>query len=54
MLHLGWLRIIFAILAFYHSLTDHRVFLIAYAISYFLDAFDGMAARKFNQCNLKD
>ncbi|KAK6459314.1 phosphatidylinositol synthase [Scheffersomyces xylosifermentans] len=46
---IGYLRIVTAVLSFI-SMRSHPIFtLVFYGISGFLDAFDGYAARKFNQ-----
>jgi hypothetical protein len=47
---IGYGRIIAAIVAFIYAFSNHIVFLWLYAISYTLDALDGIAARKLNQC----
>eukprot|EP00826_Nyctotherus_ovalis_P060580 TRINITY_DN8517_c0_g1_i5.p1 TRINITY_DN8517_c0_g1~~TRINITY_DN8517_c0_g1_i5.p1 ORF type:complete len:212 (-),score=16.87 TRINITY_DN8517_c0_g1_i5:146-781(-) len=48
---IGYLRLACFFVAFYHFKTNHIVFLVFYALSHILDAFDGMAARKLNQCS---
>jgi len=47
---IGYVRIIFAFIAFYgEGIGSWEVFVIFYAISYLLDAVDGLAARALNQ-----
>lgn len=38
-----------AIVAFYVSFTDYKIFIVCYALSEILDAVDGHAARAFGQ-----
>ena len=45
----GYARIVLAILSFYFMPTDYIVATIMYLLSGLLDAFDGHAARYFNQ-----
>lgn len=46
---LDYLRVVFAIIAFYLAKTSPQIFIISYFFSFALDLFDGMAARYFNQ-----
>ncbi|KAM7445631.1 hypothetical protein ABFA07_005890 [Porites harrisoni] len=46
---IGYARIVLAILSFYFMPTDYIVATIMYLLSGLLDAFDGHAARYFNQ-----
>lgn len=46
---IGYGRIILALLSFYYMPTDHIIAATMYILSGFLDAFDGHAARMFNQ-----
>lgn len=46
---IGYARIIFAFIAFRYAFTDPVMTSVCYFISMFLDAFDGWAARAFNQ-----
>ncbi|EDO31331.1 predicted protein, partial [Nematostella vectensis] len=46
---IGYLRIILAFASFYYMPSDHVKAAVMYVISGFLDAFDGHAARYFNQ-----
>ena len=46
---IGYGRIILAIISFYYMPTNHIVASWCYILSGFLDAFDGHAARHFNQ-----
>lgn len=46
---LDYLRVIFALLAFYYAKTHPYVFIVCYFFSFALDLFDGMAARYFDQ-----
>lgn len=46
---IGYFRIIFALISFYYMQTDYVKATIFYATSSLLDAFDGYAARCFNQ-----
>ena len=45
----GYARVIFAIISFWYMPTNPAVAGICYVLSGGLDAFDGLAARKFNQ-----
>lgn len=47
---LGYARIVLAIVSFYFMPTNYIVSSWCYIISVLLDALDGHAARKFNQC----
>ncbi|XP_068750394.1 CDP-diacylglycerol--inositol 3-phosphatidyltransferase-like [Montipora capricornis] len=49
---IGYARIILAILSFYFMSTDHVVAAMMYLASGLLDAFDGYAARYFNQSTM--
>lgn len=46
---IGYVRIIFAFVAFYFAYKDYRFFFAFYSVSQLLDAFDGLAARMLNQ-----
>ena len=46
---MDYFRVICLLLAFYYSKTSPLVFVVLYFFSFVLDAFDGMAARHFNQ-----
>ncbi|KAF2360517.1 CDP-alcohol phosphatidyltransferase [Trinorchestia longiramus] len=46
---IGYGRIVLALISFYFMPTDHVTASICYLLSGFLDAFDGQAARAFNQ-----
>lgn len=46
---IGYARIILAFISFYYMKDDYKKALICYFLSAFLDAFDGHAARAFNQ-----
>ncbi|CAD7928516.1 unnamed protein product [Amoebophrya sp. A120] len=46
---IGYGRVIFAFVAFHYAYTDWTLFMGFYFLSAILDAFDGMAARHFNQ-----
>lgn len=46
---IGYARVIFAIISFWYMPTNPAVAGICYVLSGGLDAFDGLAARKFNQ-----
>ena len=46
---IGYARIVFAFVSFYFMPHDPINASIFYLLSGFLDAFDGMAARRFNQ-----
>lgn len=46
---IGYFRIIAAFLAFHYATTDFLLALSLYGVSQLLDAFDGWAARIFNQ-----
>jgi CDP-diacylglycerol--inositol 3-phosphatidyltransferase len=46
----GYIRIICLLIAFTYAVTDYRIFMAFYIMSYILDQVDGMAARHFNQC----
>lgn len=48
----GYARIVLAIVSFYFMPTNYVISSWCYIISVLLDALDGHAARKFNQCNL--
>lgn len=51
---IGYSRVAFTMIAFFLMITDPRQWLIAvtlYLASFVGDLFDGMAARKFNQCS---
>ena len=47
---IGYGRILAGIAAFFFTFTNHAAFLWLYTVSYTLDALDGIAARKLNQC----
>ncbi len=49
----GYGRIILAIISFYFMPTNYIIAAWCYVISAGLDAFDGHAARHFNQCKFK-
>lgn len=46
---IGYARIVLALIAFYYMPTNYVVAIWCYIISALADAFDGAAARKFNQ-----
>ncbi|KAF7286653.1 phosphatidylinositol synthase [Rhynchophorus ferrugineus] len=46
---IGYCRIIMAIISFYFMPTNYTIAIVCYVISALLDAFDGYAARYFNQ-----
>jgi len=45
----GYARVVLAVISFYFMPTNPVVAGVFYILSGFLDAFDGWAARKFNQ-----
>lgn len=47
---IGYVRVITGLAAFAYAQSDYRTFFVLYGFSYALDALDGVAARKFNQC----
>lgn len=47
---LGYARIVLAIISFYFMPTNYVISSWCYIVSVLLDALDGHAARKFNQC----
>ena len=47
---LGYIRVITLIISLYYMPTTPDYAAFFYLLSNFLDAFDGMAARRFNQC----
>lgn len=49
---IGYARIILLGCSFYYILDHHRQAMLLYSASYTLDAFDGLAARLFNQSSL--
>lgn len=49
LLHVGYTRIVLALVSFYYMPTDHVIATWAYIISSLLDAVDGHAARMLNQ-----
>lgn len=49
---LGYARIVLAIVSFYFMPTNHVIASWCYIVSVLLDALDGHAARKFNQCKV--
>eukprot|EP01133_Synstelium_polycarpum_P014568 gene14568-17221_t len=48
---IGYLRVVFATLAFFYSHDDYMKFFVFYALSALLDMADGHAARYFDQCS---
>jgi len=48
---IGYARVILSLAAFYYAFSDPWITFIAYTTSYVLDAADGVAARKLNQCS---
>lgn len=50
--NIGYARIVLAVVSFYFMPTNYVISSWCYIISVLLDALDGHAARKFNQCNL--
>lgn len=48
----GYARIILAIISIYFMPTNYKVACTCYVISALLDAFDGHAARVFNQSKI--
>ena len=48
----GYARIVLAIVSFYYMPSDYVIAASTYILSGFLDAFDGHAARMFNQSEL--
>ena len=48
---IGYARIIFLIAAIHVAFDDWKLCIAFYATSQLLDAFDGMAARAFDQCS---
>lgn len=46
---IGYTRVILSFVAYHYSSTNPYVFAVCYFLSQFLDMFDGMAARAFNQ-----
>jgi len=48
---IGYSRMVFAMLAFYHIHTNYFLFFIFYALSAVLDIADGYAARALDQCS---
>lgn len=49
---IGYLRIVLALLSFYYMPHNYIACSVCYIVSVVLDAFDGHAARYFNQCKL--
>jgi len=49
---IGYARVFSLLYGLAIAFEDHYGFIFCYAASQLLDAFDGMAARKFNQCSL--
>lgn len=49
---IGYVRILLLGLSFYYVFEHHRFSMILYSLSQGLDAFDGLAARIFNQSSL--
>jgi len=49
---IGYLRILLLALSFYYILEDYKLALLFYSSSALLDAFDGLAARIFNQSSV--
>ena len=45
----GYARVIFLVVALYYMTSNYIAASFLYVLSGFLDAFDGWAARKFNQ-----
>lgn len=50
----GYARIILAIISIYFMPTNYKVACTCYVISALLDAFDGHAARLFNQSKITE
>lgn len=46
---IGYIRILLLAYSFYHILSDYKLALASYLLSCLLDAFDGLAARMFDQ-----
>ena len=46
---IGYFRVITAIIALYYAFTDWQLSALFYFVSYFSDAFDGLAARALGQ-----
>lgn len=49
---IGYARILLLGCSFYHMSANYKLALFLYSASYLLDAFDGLAARLFNQSSL--
>lgn len=48
----GYARIILAFISIYFMPTNYKIACTCYVVSALLDAFDGHAARAFNQSNI--
>lgn len=48
---IGYFRVILTATSFYYALTDWKFSMMAYALSFVCDYFDGLVARSFNQCS---
>lgn len=48
---IGYTRVVLTLLSIYYAFSDWIIFVVAYSVSAILDLFDGMAARKFDQCS---
>lgn len=48
-LYTGYARIILALISIYYMPTNYKIACTCYVVSALLDAFDGHAARAFNQ-----
>ena len=48
---IGYLRVILTLTSVYYAFSNWVVFIVCYSGGAILDLFDGMAARKFNQCS---
>ena len=46
----GYARVVLAAISLYYMRGNPKVCTVLYCVSCLLDAFDGMAARKFDQC----
>jgi len=46
---IGYIRIVFMAISFWHAIVDYRLFLIFYLLAFGGDVVDGYVARAFNQ-----
>lgn len=48
---IDYLRVVFALWAFWVAKTDYWIFIILYFVSFALDGLDGILARRYDQCS---